>query len=679
VPFAQINRMWTGPGIAHPDMAALQVGLHILGGLQSSRLDNAMVRGEELAVSVLGMVEAHEDLSFLTAQVTVSDGVDRAVAEAALDREIARLLADGPSADELARAQTQLIARTIGSLESVGDFGGKGELLAEGLLYAGHADHYRTMLEQIAALTPAQVQDALQRWLSRPALTLTVVPGERILDGAQMGGWGDEAGTPAPPVPAQAMIAATRADPPIANTPRAAPPIAPVGALAFPQVERATLSSGIPVLLARRTGVPQVSLALTIAAGSAVDAPGAVGVHETMVDLLLEGTTTRTAEDIAAAQERLGTSLSASAGIDQDTIELTTLSNNLAASVALMADTVLHPAFRDEDVERVRERRIGEVAEELTDPAGLAQRVFLTAVYGAGHPYARAATAGDAAVIAATDPARLEAEHRAWFRPDLARITAVGNVTMPQLLAALESEFGNWRGGPIAGAAPVQPPAPPSAPFSAQPPIPRLLVIDRPNSPSSYLMLGRITPLIGYAPGMETIGLANEVLGSGFLSRLMSDLREAKSWTYGIGSGLSGVTGQRAFAVETQVQADRTADSIRAIIAQLAAFPGTRPVDEVELQRVTTGNIRSLPGRFETNAQVLDALLANQLLGREDRYHARLPEIYRAVDAAAINAAARDYLQPDGLTIVVVGDRSVIEGQLSTLGMAAEYVNPEDL
>ena len=92
-------------------------------------------------------------------------------------------------------------------------------------------------------------------------------------------------------------------------------------------------------------------------------------------------------------------------------------------------------------------------------------------------------------------------------------------------------------------------------------------------------------------------------------------------------------------------------------------------MDDIELQRVTQGNIRGLPNRFETNDQVLGALLSNQLYGRDDRYQARLPAIYRDMDAAALNAAAAQYLQPDNLTIVVVGDRKAIDAQLATLEM----------
>jgi zinc protease len=179
---------------------------------------------------------------------------------------------------------------------------------------------------------------------------------------------------------------------------------------------------------------------------------------------------------------------------------------------------------------------------------------------------------------------------------------------------------------------------------------------------------------------MEPLDLANEVIGSGFLSRLNMDLREDKGWTYGIRSSLAGVAGTRWLDVVTPVQSDRTADSIRLILDQMTQFAsGAKGVDATELQRVTDGNIRGLPNSYQTNSQVLGALLNNQLFGRPDDYQRRLPGIIRAIDAARIDAAAQQYLAPDQLAIIVVGDRKQIDDQLATLGMEIEYLSAEAL
>ena len=668
VPQVLIIRAWTGPDMQHPDAVPLQVGMYILGGLSSSRLDNAMVRGEELATSVSAYYQAYEQIGMAQATVQVRPDKSQEEAQALLEAEIARMIADGPTQDELNRATTQIASSLVGSLERIGGFGGKGSILAEGLLYTGDADFYRTELESMAALSPEDVRVAMERWLSRPAYNLAVVPGERTLDGGNMGGWGDEHLTPAPEPDTGVAIEVTRTGPELAL-----PTPEPVGELTFPDVERATLSNGIDVVLARRASVPKVSLALTFDAGSVVDPAGRYGTHGTMVDLLTEGTTTRSALDIAVEEETLGASLSVDAGTESTTAFLSALSPNLVPSLELLADVVRNPAFAPDAMERVKSQRMAAVAQELSSPAGLANRAFYPLVYGNTHPYAYASTAGNAEVIGGLTREDMVAEHDEWIRPATATITAVGDVTMDELVAALEATLGDWQNpdSPLPAKNVEQPPALANAP--------RVVVVNRPNSPSSYLVLGRPTPLSGWQPGMEALDLANEVLGSGFLSRLNNDLRETKGWTYGIGSSLPSAQGPRVLRIATQVQADRTADSIEVILGHLRGFPNTAPVDDVELQRVTDGNVRSLPNRYETNGQVLGALLSNQNAGRDDRYQTLLPQLYGAVDADDINAAARTYLQPESITIVVVGDRETVEPQLENLDIDVSYVEADSL
>jgi zinc protease len=351
-------------------------------------------------------------------------------------------------------------------------------------------------------------------------------------------------------------------------------------------------------------------------------------------------------------------------------VAMSALTANLTPSLALMADVVRNPAFDPAEVARVKDQRLAEIAQEQADPASLAYRALDPLIYGEQHPYGSVGATGRTAVIEALTPEALVEQHRTWLRPDTAQFTVVGDVTMAELLPALEATFGDWR-------APAAPRPVKDLAVAIPPAKRRLVVIDRPNSPQSVLLFGRVLPLSGKLP--EALGLANEVIGNGFLSRLNMNLREDKGWSYGIRSGLPTAAGPRELAIYTQVQSDRTADSIRLILDDMAAFAGAKGVDATELQRVTDGNIRGLPNSFQTNGQVLSALLDNQLLGRPDTYQASLPAIYRAIDAAQIDAAARRYLAPDDLVIVVVGDREQIDGQLATLGMDIEYLNAEDL
>jgi predicted Zn-dependent peptidase len=273
--------------------------------------------------------------------------------------------------------------------------------------------------------------------------------------------------------------------------------------------------------------------------------------------------------------------------------------------------------------------------------------------------------------VGALTPQVLRATHDKWLRSDNVTITVVGDVSMEQLKPMLEASFGSWK-------APATPRAVKALDAAVPAPSPRIVLIDRPNSPQSVIVAGRVLPLRGSTANMEALDLANEVLGDGFLSRLNLNLREDKGWSYGVRTGIRSPKGPRSLVLTAPVQADRTGDSIVLILADMRAFPKAKGVDASELARVTDGNIRGLPNQFETNGQVLGAVLTNQQLGRPDDYQLSLPSRYRAIDAKAINAAAAQYLQGDGLVFVVVGDRKVVEPQLKKLGLPIEIANPVD-
>lgn len=667
VPLTRIYRVWSGPGMGDPDSLSLDLGMKVLGGLASSRLDNELVRAKALAVSVSANVLQFEQTSFLQVQMDVKPGVERAAAEAALDAEIARLMQQGPSQDELRRAATTAVSGQIFALEQVGGFSGKGAQLAEGELYAGDPAQFKKDLNRIAALTPAEVQSAMQRWMSRPVFALAVTPGERTEKGENMGGWGDEATSPPPKPDARKPAPKLKAGPK-----REFPPVDAVGNLDFPKAERAVLSNGIPVVLARRSGTPTVLVNLSFDAGYAADALDSPGTQRLLFDVLEEGTETRDATQIAEDQERLGAQISTGTGIDSSTVMLAALAPNLAPSLDLLADIVRRPAFRETDVKRARDQQLAAIAQANASPSALASRTLSPILFGPAHPYGQPADGlGDGKSVSALSPAALRVAQAKWLRPDNVTITVVGDVTMEQLKPLLEASLGTW-------AAPLSPRAVKSLDAAVPAPQPRIVLIDRPGSPQSVIVAGRVLPFTGRQQGMEALDLANEVLGNNFLSRLNLDLREDKGWSYGVRSAVRSPKGPRSLVVSAPVQSDKTGAAIAAIRAQMAGFPNKRGVDATEFARATDGNIRGLPNRYETNGQVLGALVSNQLLGRPDDYQATLPTRYRAIDRKAIDDAARAHLQPDGLVIVVVGDRKSVEPQLKGLGLAVELMSPVD-
>jgi zinc protease len=649
----RISRAWVVPGMLDPDNVPLSVGASILGGLASSRLDNALVRGDQTAASVSAGAQGFHRLGFFSYSANVKPGEDAAAVAARMDAVFQDLLANGPTQDEIDRVVTQYAARTIQGLEQVN---GKASALAEGQLYAGDPDFYKTELARYAAVTPAQVRDAMQRWLNRPVYSQIVEPGER------------EAYVEAAAVPSGAAPVEAQEIQRVARDPM--PTIGDVSNIDFPDVSRATLSNGIEVVYAQSDTVPVTRVAVEFDAGYAADDAGSLGVHSMMLNLMEEGTTTRDSNALAEARERLGASVNVGASMDRTAASLTTVTTNLDPSLVLLSDIIRNPAFAPAEVERLRAQRLAGLAAEKTQPAALAARALPPLIYGENSPYGRPfGGTGTPESIAALTRADLVAEHAEWVRPDNARIFVVSDLPLADVTARLERAFGDWQ-------APSTPRGTKAFPADIPATTSRIVLIDRPQSPQSIIYGGAVLPLSG-TDDLLTLNAANSVLGTDFLSRINADLRETKGWSYGVRGTVNSLQHRVPYIVSAPVQANRTGESIAALIAQYERFLTQDGVTPEELDRTINGDTRGLAGSYETSGQILGALRSNALYGRPDDYQETLASRTRALTAQQMDAAARAVIDPDRFVWVVVGDASVVRPQLEALGLPVEVRQPE--
>ncbi len=664
----RIYRNWAVPSLTDRDQVPLQVAGQILGGLASSRLDNELVRGDQTATRVVSYVMPFQRVSIFETYVDVRPNEDVDAVSRRLDQIIADFVANGPTEDEVRRAVMRTLSSRVQGLEQVGGFGGKAVALAEGLLYADDADFYRTRLEQLAQVTPAQVRDAMQRWLSRPVLAIRVDPGER------------EAYDEAPGVTGARAEAASQSpryytppqegDRPLAPLPfaqREAPGVSGSAELDFPATERARLSNGVQVIYARRQTVPVTRVAVEFNAGAAADPSNRLGTQAMMLNLLTEGTTSLNSTQLAEAQERLGATIGTGQSLDRTTVSLTALSANLGPSLDLLSDVIRNPAFAPGEVERIRQQQLAGIAQEMTQPQGLALRALPALLYGADHPYGKPGTGtGDPAVVQALTRDELIAFHQAWIRPDNATIFVVSDLPLNELVAQLEGRLGNWR-------APATPRGTKTFPAHAPAAGPRIVLIDRPQSPQSFILAGQLLAAEG-TQDLLNLTVSNEVLGGDFLARINMDLRETRGWSYGAFAFPAMREHQIPYLIQAPVQADRTGDSIQAVREQVSGFLGANGVTAAELQRVVLGNTRQLPGQFETSQAVLGALRSNALYQRPDDYWETIANRYAGMTAPALDEVARHYIHPENFVWVVVGDASRVRSQLDQLGIPVEVI-----
>ena len=656
----RIMRYWPTPGLDDPDYIPLSIGALVLGGLSSSRLDDELVRKRQLAVDASASADTFAQAGQFVVSADVKPGQDPALAAAALDAETARLVREGPTAAELARAATMFAADRIRGLESVGGFSGKAPTLAAGLLYSNDPAQYRVELERAAKLTPEEVRAVLAKWLTRPSFALTIAPGERTAGGELRGG--DLALQPARPVPPPPAPNGALSPPADRS---AIPPAGSIPSLNFPQIERATLSNGMKVYFARRSTVPVVSVRISFDAGFAADPADGSGTEALLLQLMDEGTQTLDSSALARAKEQLGARISGQSMPDWTSFQLDAVTPNLDPSLALLAEYVRHPALAPAELERVRAQQLAGIDAELKDPNEMGLRALYAVLYGPVHPYGKAPTGtGDPAVVAKLTRADLAAFHAAWLRPDRASIYVAGDTTLPEVTRLLERSFGNWK-------APATPPPAKSYVAPVPVPQPRIIVVDRPGSPQSVILGGEVLDAVG-TQDLVTLRSANDVLGGNVLSRINTDLRETKGWSYGAFSFVIDRVDRVAFRITAPVQTDETGPSIVELRKDIAAFLGPQGATPTELGWTTAGSARQLPGEFETSGAVLEGVQKIISYKRPDNYYDALPARYRAMTTAELDAAARNRIDPSKLVWVVVGDAAKIAPQLTAAGLPVE-------
>ncbi|MBP7370055.1 MAG: insulinase family protein [Arenimonas sp.] len=657
VPQTRIYRTWNIPAVDADATDRMNLVSQILGGSRSSRLDKRLVFEDKLADSVSAFAYSMELGGLFIVQVDVKQGVDPAKVEKALNEELNRLISTGPTEAELAQAKTVIKAGFIRGVERIGGFGGKADVLAECAVFTGNPSCFAKTLSIINQTTVKEVQATAAEWLSTGDYTLTMVPGDR---------------EPAVEVPAVTNLKPAvilPADPNYITVPSkinrslGVPKTDRFPSLEFPDQHRATLSNGTKVILVERPGLPIVQINTVFeGAGFASDSGGKDGLASFTMGMMDEGSGQLGALAFADRAESLGAIINTGSTLDTSSISLSALNENLDASLALYADVLLKPRFDQAEIDRVRASWIAQIKQEKAVPTGIGGRVLRKQVYGTGHPYAVPASGlGEEISIASLSQADMQAWHAHYLRPDNATIIVVGDTTLKDMLPKLETTFGNRK---------VPTTAKPSAkvPVVALPSQNRVILIDQPGAVQANILIGQLVPSSMNEQATE-FEIANSVLGGEFSSRLNMNLREAKHWAYGSYSGVGGAIGQRLWTAQAAVQIDKTVESLQELMREIDTYAqGSAPATAMELDKIKATEIRSLPGSFETAGAVLASIAGNVRYNRPDDYQTQRANLIANLTLEQVNAAAKT-IQPESLTIVVVGDFSLIKEKVKALNI----------
>ncbi len=641
VPQPRLYKVWNIPGWAERDFTLLDIASDVLGNGKNSRLFKRLVYRDQTATGVSAGLNPFEIGSQLTLDVMVKAGGDVRAVERALDEELKALLRDGPTDEELDRIKVRTYAGMVRNLERVDGFGGKSSILAAGQVFAGSPEAYRQQLQWLREARSTDVRDAARRWLSDGVFVLDVEPFPEY------------------------KAAATGADR------RQLPKTGTPPDLSLPILQRDTLSNGLKLVLAERHQAPVVQFSLIVDAGLAADTTDRAGTAKLTLDMLDEGTQALDALQVAARAESLGARIGAGSIQDSSYISLDAIKARLADSLALYADVVLHPAFPDKELARLKPIRLAQIQQEKTEADGIAFRNYRRLIFGEGHAYANAGSGnGTEAVVQAMTTDDLRTFYRRWVRPDNATLLVVGDTTLAEVKPLLERHFAGWKAPaeplPTKNVAPVKLPA-----------HSRVFLINRTGAEQSVILAAHAAPPKS-DPDDIAMTLANTTLGGLFTSRLNMNLREDKHWSYGASSGVVDARGPRPFYAYAAVQTDRTAESAREVLKELSDIRGKRQITATELRQAQDSQVLSLPGSAETTPEVASLFLNILTFGLPDSYYNDLVRVTRAQTPDSAQAAIRKLVHPEALTWVIVGDLAKIEGPVRKLGLGEVKVLDAD-
>ena len=553
--------------------------------------------------------------------------------------EIATLAAKEPMREELERAQRSRILTLRRLAQRTADSNGQADLLANtwglGDRDAGLLD---ANMQQMLAATPADVSAATRRWLDRAAHVLDLEP--------------------------TAQYRRTSSD---VDRSRIPGPTAFKPAV-FPKTTVTTLPSGLKMRHARWQGGPVVAASLIVRGGAGVDPSDKPGLARLTASLLIAGAGTMSEEELADAMAQLDATLQATTDLDTITVTLVAPKEQMKEAVDLLGTVVAAPTFPAAAAVRERKKQIQELQNLSNESRLLSRATVRRLVYGTGAPYAAQenglGTTSGVGKITRSDIADF---HRRWFNPANSEIVIVGDIGRAEAEAALTGALGRWSNA--GSQAPVV-----SVPEQVA--SPGIYLIDQPGMEQADVTVATLLDAPASQANAANV-VMTKILGDSVAGRINLDLREQKQWAFwAIGYVEGGRAGQMLL-IRTQVQTQRTAESIAAIRGHLEGVKGGTPISPDELQLAKDMSTLSLPLEWETDEGIANAIATSVRRGLPDGAIEEYVTDVRAVTKEQVEQAARQVLRPDAIVWLVIGDRSKVEPELEKAGIAYKMLPAE--
>ncbi len=438
----------------------------------------------------------------------------------------------------------------------------------------------------------------------------------------------------------------------LATPPPAGPPVA---AFKLPPITTRTLPNGLTVLVAEYHELPLVVFHLLVQGGAAYDPEGKEGVADLTADLMRQGTKRRTAEELAREIEFLGGTIGGDAGYDFSTLSGEFLRKDLDQGLDLFSDVALHPAFRPDEFRREQGLALAGIIASRENPGSIADRCFQSFLYGR-HPYGHPTEGTELSVRRLTDADARAFYDRHWG-PQGAVLVMIGDASADELVARAERAFGGWRAAAAA-------PAAVAAPTRVQGR--KVLLVDKPDATQAHIRVGNIA-IARTDPRYIPAVVTSTILGGGFGSRLIDELRVKRSLTYGAWSVFATRRAPGDFRAGTFTKVPTTGQALTLTLDVLHQFAAEGPhPDEVTRAESLLGG--QYPLQLETPSALATKLAEFTAYGMPVTDLEDYPRRILAVRTEDVRQIATAFVALDDAAVVVVGPAAAIGPQLAPLG-----------
>jgi len=444
---------------------------------------------------------------------------------------------------------------------------------------------------------------------------------------------------------------------PTQAAPKELPP-APAPSRPFQLASRThyVLANGLQVNLLQYGTVPKVSIEIDEDAGKVNEDPHHIDLSAIAAELTGEGTTTRSGEQIARQAGDMGSSLSIQGDEYQSSFSMDVLSGSAAEAVSLLADVIEHPAFPAKDLERLRADHLRSRATSLANPGFLARQRFAEVMYG-DQAYGRLLPTEAMLKSYTLDDVR--GFYTANYGAQRTSIYVVGRFDDKAVRAAIDKSFGGWPRGPAA-----------QSPVQTAGSGPKFAFVDQPGAAQSNVIFG-IAVADVTSPDTTQLQVMNSLLGGSFGSRITSNIREQKGYTYSPRSGLSQGYGTNVWAENAAITTASTGPAIDEIVKEIKRLQDAPPT-AAELGGIQRYEDGVFVLRNSSRQGILNNLSFVDFHHLSDDYLTGYVQRVDAVTPEQVQAMAKKYLDTAKMSLVVVGDPAIVKPQLSAYSGAAK-------